>query len=131
MCISEKNNALENSLCWYFLKELMHPFTAKLYDHSQQFALLHIVPTSQSDTLHPGEGAQVCEIEGNEFSCPTANASINAPCDRERCPLQGPPIAPIMESQLMTGLAKKDFERWDSKNCKNCECCPVSQLIVR
>jgi len=54
-------------------------------------------------TGEPGEGAQVCEIEGNEFSCPTANASINAPCDRERCPLQGPPMAPIMESQLITG----------------------------
>ena len=26
------------------------PFTAKLYDHSQQFVPLHIIPTSQSDT---------------------------------------------------------------------------------
>merc|ERR1719151_406906 len=50
----------------------------------------------------PGEGAQVCEIQGNEFSCPTSDASINATCDTERCPLQGPPMAPIMELQ-MTG----------------------------
>ena len=59
--------------------------------------------------FHPGEGAQVCEIEDNEFSCPTADASINATCDRERCPLQGPSMAPIMESQ-MTGSAKKDVK---------------------
>merc|ERR550532_2698783 len=51
-------------------------------------------------TGEPGEGAQVCEIEGNDFSCPTADASTNATCDTERCPLQGPPMAPIMELQL-------------------------------
>ena len=58
------------------------------------------------DTFYPGDAAQVCEIQGNEFSCPTADASINATCDTERCPLQGPPMAPILESQ-MTGSAKK------------------------
>ena len=82
-------------------------FSSKLYDHSWQFAMLHIIRASHK--FHPGEGAQVCEIEGNEFSCPTADASINATCDTERCPLQGPPMAPIMESQL-TGSAKKDFK---------------------
>ena len=94
-----------------FSQRLIHPFTAKLYDNSQQFALLHIIPTSQSDTFFPGDAAQVCEIEGNEFSCSTADASINATCDRERCPLQGPPMAPIMESQLLTGSAKKDLNQ--------------------
>ena len=86
-----------------FSQRLIHPFTAKLYDNFQQFALLHIIPTSQSDTFFPGDAAQVCEIQGNEFSCPTADASINVTCDRERCPLQGPPMAPIMELQLLTG----------------------------
>ena len=61
-------------------------------------------------TFHPGEGAQVCEIQGNEFSCPTADASINATCDRERCPLQGPPMAPIMELQLLTGSTEIYFK---------------------
>ena len=90
-----------------FSQRLILPFTAKLYDHSQQFALLYINPTSQSDTFHPGDSAHVCEIEGNEFSCPTADVSINATCDKERCPLKGPPMAPIMELQLLTGSAKK------------------------
>ena len=62
------------------------------------------------DTFYPGDAAQVCEIQGNEFSCPTADASINATCDRERCPMQGPPMAPIMESQLMTGSTKTDVK---------------------
>ena len=66
--------------------------------------------------FHPGEGAQVCEIEGNEFSCPTADASINSTCDRERCPLKGPPMAPIMESQI-TGSAKKDVKSRIEERC--------------
>ena len=66
-----------------FSQRLIHPFTAKLYDNSQQFALLHIILTSQSDAFSPGDAAQVCEIKGNEFSCPTADASINATCDRD------------------------------------------------
>ena len=75
-------------------------------DHSQQLQLA--MDHSQSDTLYPGDTAQVCEIESNEFICSTADPSINATCNRDRCPLQGPPMAAITEAQLLTGSAKKD-----------------------
>merc|ERR1719350_1753205 len=68
-------------------------------------------------TGEPGDAAQVCEIEGNEFSCPTADASINVTCDRERCPLQGPPIAPIMElptGQVVVGGWDGNIDRLSS-----------------
>ena len=34
-----------------FSQRLILPFTAKLYDHSQQFALLHIIPTNPQDIV--------------------------------------------------------------------------------
>ena len=41
-----------------------------------------------------GDGAQVCSLQGDEFFCPTSNGSTNQTCDKDRCPLQGPPMAP-------------------------------------
>ena len=61
-------------------------------------------------TLYPGDSAEVCKSQGEEFTCSTADASINVTCDTSRCPLQGPPMAPIMESQLLTGWAEKCLE---------------------
>ena len=45
-------------------------------------------------SFYPGDPAQVCKSEGNMFSCPTM---ADVACDKARCPLQGPPMAPIME----------------------------------
>ena len=84
-----------------FLTELMHSKTAQFHDHSE--ILLHSHPDYFYITLYAGDTAQVCQSEGEEFSCPTAEASFNATFDRTRCPLQGPPMAPVMESQLLTG----------------------------
>ena len=53
--------------------------------------------------FYTGDSAEVCQSKGEEFSCPTAETSINATCDKARCPLQGPSMAPIIESQLSTG----------------------------
>ena len=50
-----------------------------------------------------GDGAQVCSLQGDEFFCSTSNGSTNQTCDKDRCPLQGPPMAPKMEPQP-TGL---------------------------
>ena len=60
-------------------------------------------------TFFPGDSSQVCKVQGEEFTCSTADDSINVTCDTSRCPLQGPPMAPIMESQLLTGWAEKCF----------------------
>ena len=67
------------------------------------FSTIHSPPDNFYVTLCAGDSAQVCESQGEEFSCPTAEASTNLTCDRTRCPLQGPPMAPVMESQLSTG----------------------------
>ena len=42
-------------------------------------------------------GDLVCLSQGDEFHCPT---EANMACDVERCPLQGPSIAPIKESEI-------------------------------
>ena len=90
--------ALENSIRWKCSMYLaVWSFSAICpAPHHSHIAVRH--------KFQPGEGAQVCEIQDNEFSCPTADASINATCDTERCPLQGPQMAP-KELQL-TGSAK-------------------------
>ena len=43
-------------------------------------------------TFCTGDPGQVCQSQGEEFTCPTTNLT----CDRTRCPLQGPSLAPIM-----------------------------------
>ena len=53
----------------------------------------------EGPTFYPGETAHVCLSQDNDFICPTTNTSTNLTCDKDRCPLQGPPMAPIMESQ--------------------------------
>ena len=53
--------------------------------------------------FYPGETAHVCLSQDNEFICPTTNTSTNLTCDKDRCPLQGPPMAPVMEPQSLTG----------------------------
>ena len=79
-------------------------------------AVLHLslVPFStlrhsciQKYPFHPGD--TVCMSQGDEFICPTANASTNLRCDTGRCPLQGLPMAPIME-QLPTGSSCFELE---------------------
>ena len=52
---------------------------------------------------YPGNLAPVCERKGNEFSCPTGDSNINGTCDTSRCPLQGPPIAPVIMEPQPTG----------------------------
>ena len=77
------------------------------------FSTIHSPPDYFHITEHifnEGDSAQVCQSQGKDFSCPTAEALINATCDRTRCPLQGPPMAPVMESQLSTG--------WSGFGCK-------------
>ena len=74
-------------------------------DFLRKFSLstIHSPPDNFYIALYAGDSTQVCQSEGEEFSCPTAEALINATCDRARCPLQGPSMAPVMESQLLTG----------------------------
>ena len=61
-------------------------------------------PSIHTKTFYPGDTAQVCQRQGNEFTCPsTANASINVTCDQSRCPLQGRPMAPILTGPQPTG----------------------------
>ena len=54
---------------------------------------------TEGPTFYPGETAYVCLSQDNEFVCPTTNTSTNLTCDKDRCPLQGPPMAPTMEPQ--------------------------------
>ena len=78
------------------------------------FSTIHSPPDNfyiTEHTFNAGDSAQVCQSEGEEFSCPTAEASINLTCDRTRCPLQGPPMAPIMESQPLTGWTCFGFKK--------------------
>ena len=63
---------------------------------SVQYTLSIII---EGHTSYPGETAHVCLSQDNEFICPTTNTSTTLTCDRDRCPLQGPPMAPIMEPQ--------------------------------
>ena len=67
---------------------------------SQQFVK---IPTKKY-TFYPGDTAQVCQSQdNNEFSCPTTDSSTNITCDTDRCPLEGPPMAPLMDLQILTG----------------------------
>ena len=92
--------ALENSIRWKCSMYLaVWSFSAICpAPHHSHIAVRH--------KFQPGEGAQVCEIQDNEFSCPTADASINATCDTERCPLQGPQMTPKELQLTVTGSAK-------------------------
>ena len=53
-----------------------------------------------------GDTVNVCQSRGDEFICPTVNT--NLACDTTRCPLQGPPMSPILEPQS-SGLIIKAF----------------------
>ena len=47
-----------------------------------------------------GDTVQGCISQDVEFICPTANNnSFNQTCDTNRCPIQGSPTAPKMETQ--------------------------------
>ena len=62
-----------------------------------------------------GYAALACEKDdSDEFICPTDS---NATCDLSRCPLQGPQVAPIMDSQPTGG--KHLILSWNTK----CVCC--------
>ena len=77
------------------------------YKHLQKLLCTRPLPACQCALLHtfyPGGTVQVCQSQGSEFSCPTTDASTNITCDNTRCPLEGPPMAPITESHSLIGM---------------------------
>ena len=82
------------------------------YNHSVVLIKSSTFSTSfrhhRTHLIYPG--TKVCQSQGDEFTCSTADPSINATCDKARCPLQGTPMAPTKETQILTGCAKKCLE---------------------
>ena len=79
------------------------------YNHSVVLIKSSTFSTSfrhhRTHLIYPG--TKVCQSQGDEFTCSTADPSINATCDKARCPLQGTPMAPTKETQILTGCAEK------------------------
>ena len=69
---------------------------------------------------YQGDSANACLRQGEEFICPSSNASSEFLCDKSKCPLQGPSMAPLLDLQA-TGLDLGNFrykiysQTWDEK----------------
>ena len=61
------------------------------------------------------QGDKECLRQGDKFICPTlpSNTSTGLTCDPQRCPLQGPSMAPLMEPRP-TGRSSLTTQRLDN-----------------
>ena len=71
-----------------------------------------------------GDNAPVCQSQGNEFICQTTDAT-SVTCDKDKCPLHGPPMAPIMDPQP---IGQVMIGGWDGDTLADVELFPRPHL---